>query len=136
MGCKALDSFALSSGDIPQPRGFEPLWSLAQEARLPIVFHVGGEEKLSPDSFNNGLPRVKDFHGGEENFTSLSFMPIPHSVQITLRRADHRRRCRLDHRQLRRGSVPVLLGLSACRGWPQPLEALQRLPDAQQRARR
>jgi predicted TIM-barrel fold metal-dependent hydrolase len=27
---------------------------------------------------------VKDFHGGEENFTSLSFMPIPHSVQITL----------------------------------------------------
>jgi len=27
---------------------------------------------------------VKDFHGGEENFTSLSFMPIPQSVQITL----------------------------------------------------
>lgn len=34
--------------------------------------------------FNNGPPRVKDFHVGEENFTSLSFMPIPHSVQITL----------------------------------------------------
>ena len=48
------------------------------------MFHVGGEEKLPPDYFKNGLPRVKDFHGGEENFTSLSFMPIPHSVQLTM----------------------------------------------------
>jgi uncharacterized protein len=71
-------------GISPSHVGFEPLWSLAQEARLPILFHVGGEEKLQADYFNNGLPRVKDFHGGEENFTSLSFMPIPHSVQITL----------------------------------------------------
>ncbi len=53
---------------------------MAQEAGLPIVFHVGGEEKMNPDYFENGLPRVKDFHGGEENFTSLSYMPIPHSV--------------------------------------------------------
>jgi uncharacterized protein len=71
-------------GISPSHVGFEPLWALAQEARLPILFHVGGEEKLQADYFNNGLPRVKDFHGGEENFTSLSFMPIPHSVQITL----------------------------------------------------
>jgi uncharacterized protein len=71
-------------GISPSHVGFEPLWSLAQEARLPIVFHVGGEDKLPADYFNNGMPRVKDFHGGEENFTSLSFMPIPHSVQITL----------------------------------------------------
>ena len=27
---------------------------------------------------------MKDFHGGEENFTSVSYMPIPHSVMITL----------------------------------------------------
>jgi predicted TIM-barrel fold metal-dependent hydrolase len=57
---------------------------MAQEAGLPILFHVGGEEKLNPDYFNNGLPRVKDFHGGEENFTSVSYMPIPHSVMLTL----------------------------------------------------
>jgi predicted TIM-barrel fold metal-dependent hydrolase len=30
------------------------------------------------------MPRVKDFHGGEENFTSVSYMPIPHSVELTL----------------------------------------------------
>jgi predicted TIM-barrel fold metal-dependent hydrolase len=57
---------------------------MAQEAGLPIVFHVGGEEKLRADYFNNGLPRVKDFHGGEENFTSVSYMQIPHSVMTTL----------------------------------------------------
>ncbi len=60
------------------------MWRQAEEAGLPILFHVGGEEKLNPDYFNNGLPRVKDFHGGEENFTSVSFMPIPNSVMQTL----------------------------------------------------
>jgi uncharacterized protein len=85
LGCKALlIPSRCPPGISPSHVGFEPLWALAQEARLPIVFHVGGEEKLNPDYFNNGLPRVKDFHGGEENFTSLSFMPIPNSVQITL----------------------------------------------------
>jgi len=71
-------------GHSPSHVMFEPLWAMAQEAGLPIVFHVGGEEKLNPDYFDNGLPRVKDFHGGEENFTSLSYMPIPHSVMTTL----------------------------------------------------
>jgi predicted TIM-barrel fold metal-dependent hydrolase len=85
LGCKALlIPSRCPPGISPSHIGFEPLWGLAQEARLPIVFHVGGEEKLNPDYFNNGLPRVKDFHGGEENFTSLSFMPIPQSVQLTL----------------------------------------------------
>jgi predicted TIM-barrel fold metal-dependent hydrolase len=64
--------------------GFDPVWRQAEEAGLPILFHVGGEEKLNPDYFENGLPRVKDFHGGEENFTSVSFMPIPNSVMQTL----------------------------------------------------
>jgi predicted TIM-barrel fold metal-dependent hydrolase len=85
LGCKALlIPSRCPPAHSPSHIGFEPLWALAQQAGLPIVFHVGGEEKLAPDYFHNGLPRVKDFHGGEENFTSLSFMPIPHSVQLTL----------------------------------------------------
>lgn len=63
---------------------FDPLWAMAQEAGLPILFHVGGETKLQQPYFENGLPRVKDFHGGEENFTSVSFMAIPVDVQQTL----------------------------------------------------
>jgi uncharacterized protein len=85
LGCKALlIPSRCPPGHSPSHIAFEPLWALAQEAGLPIVFHVGGEEKLPPDYFQNGLPRVKDFHGGEENFTSVSFMPIPYSVQLTL----------------------------------------------------
>jgi len=72
------------NGHSPSHIAFDPVWRMVEEARLPILFHVGGEEKINPDYFNNGLPKVKDFHGGEENFTSVSFMMIPHSVMLTL----------------------------------------------------
>ena len=71
-------------GHSPSHVALDPVWALAQEAGLPILFHVGGELKLHQDYFENGLPRVKDFHGGEENFTSVSFMAIPVSVMQTL----------------------------------------------------
>ena len=85
LGAKAiLIASGCPKGHSPSHIGFDPIWAQAQEAGLPILFHVGGEEKLNPDYFENGLPRVKDFHGGEENFTSVSFMPIPNSVMQTL----------------------------------------------------
>jgi predicted TIM-barrel fold metal-dependent hydrolase len=85
MGCKALlIPSKPPKGHSASHIAHDPIWEMAQEAGLPIVFHVGGEEKLKADYFENGLPRVKDFHGGEENFTSVSYMPIPHSVELTL----------------------------------------------------
>jgi len=85
LGAKAiLIASRCPKGHSPSHVGFDPVWAQAQEAALPILFHVGGEEKLNPDYFENGLERVKDFHGGEENFTSVSFMPIPNSVMQTL----------------------------------------------------
>ena len=85
LGCKALlIPSRCPKGHSPSHVAFDSLWAMAQEAGLPILFHVGGEEKLDPNYFENGLPRVKDFHGGEENFTSVSYMPIPHSVMLTL----------------------------------------------------
>ncbi|MDE2356604.1 MAG: amidohydrolase family protein [Alphaproteobacteria bacterium] len=71
-------------GHSPSHVALDPVWAQAQEASVPILFHVGGEEKLGADYFENGAPRVKDFHGGEENFTSVSFMAIPHSVMLSL----------------------------------------------------
>ncbi len=71
-------------GHSPSHVALDPVWAQAQEAGIPILFHVGGEEKLKADYFENGMPRVKDFHGGEENFTSVSFMAIPGSVAQTL----------------------------------------------------
>ncbi len=85
LGAKALlIPSRCPKGHSPSHIGFDPVWRRAEEAGLPILFHVGGEEKLAPDYFENGLPRVKDFHGGEENFTSVSFMAIPGSVMQTL----------------------------------------------------
>jgi len=71
-------------GFSPSHVELDPLWALAQEAGLPVLFHVGGEEKMSRDYLENGLPFVKDFHGGDENFTSLTFMAIPLSLWQTL----------------------------------------------------
>ncbi len=62
----------------------QALWAPAQEAGIPILYHVGGEDKMSPVFKHNGLPPVPDFHGGDDNFTSVSYMPIPYSVMQTL----------------------------------------------------
>ncbi len=71
-------------GHSPSHIAFDPVWRMAEEAGIPVTFHVGGEEKLNPDYFTNGMPKVRDFHGGEENFTSVSYMMIPHSVMLSL----------------------------------------------------
>ncbi|MEM8768258.1 MAG: amidohydrolase family protein, partial [Pseudomonadota bacterium] len=68
----------------PSHKGLFPVWAMAEEAGLPILFHVGGEDKLNPVYKENGLPPVKDFHGGDANFTSVSYIPISTSVQQTL----------------------------------------------------
>lgn len=72
-------------GHSPSHVGLDGLWARAQEAGIPIVFHVGGGGPLlSPDYFNNGLPPVPDFHGGAENFRSVDYMAIPYPVMQTL----------------------------------------------------
>lgn len=69
----------------PSHVGLFPVWRLAAETRVPVVFHVGGGGKLLPDAyFENGLPAVQDFHGGDENFRSVSYMAIPTPVMQTL----------------------------------------------------
>ena len=68
----------------PSHLGLDPVWRLAEEAGLPILLHVGGEEKMNPVYKENGLPPVPDFHGGDDNFTSVSYMPIPNAAMQTL----------------------------------------------------
>ena len=68
----------------PSHAGLDAVWAQAQEAGLPVLFHVGGEDKLNPVYKVNGGPPVPDFHGGDDNFTSVSYMPIPNAVMQTL----------------------------------------------------
>jgi predicted TIM-barrel fold metal-dependent hydrolase len=77
-------------GHAPSHQGLDPVWRIAEEARLPVVFHVGGGGRLAdgnlldPEYFENGGPPVPDFHGGDENFRSIDYMAIPTQPMQTL----------------------------------------------------
>jgi predicted TIM-barrel fold metal-dependent hydrolase len=69
----------------PSHVALDPVWARAQEAAIPIVFHVGGTGDLIDWSyFRNGLPIPADFHGGDENFRSVDYMGIPGPPSQTL----------------------------------------------------
>ena len=85
LGCRGLVvPSACPAHHSPSHRGLDPLWALLEEAGLPVLFHVGGEEKMAAAYANNGGERVLDFHGGDESFTGLSFMSIPLSIWQTM----------------------------------------------------
>ncbi len=86
MGAAALlVASGCPAGHSPSHIGLDPVWRQAEEAGLPIVFHVGGTGALiDPDYFLNGLPVPADFHGGEENFRSVDYMGIPGPPMQTL----------------------------------------------------
>ena len=61
----------------PSHVGFDPVWAMAQEARIPVTMHVATPDLVMPPQHrNNGLPPEPDFHGGGENFRSVSYMAI------------------------------------------------------------
>lgn len=73
------------AGHSPSHIGLDPVWAVAQEAEIPVVFHVGGTgDLIDPNYFRNGLPVPPDFHGGEENFRSVDYVGIPHPPMQTL----------------------------------------------------
>jgi predicted TIM-barrel fold metal-dependent hydrolase len=86
LGCKALMvASAPPARHSPSHVGLDPVWAQAQEAGVPIVMHVGGGGRLiDPVYFENGLPPVPDFHGGDGNFRSVDYMAIPYPVMQTL----------------------------------------------------
>ena len=86
VGCKALlVASACPRRHAPSHVGLDPVWAVAEEARVPIVLHVGGGGRLlDPTFFENGLPPVADFHGGAENFRSVDYMAIPVPPMQTL----------------------------------------------------
>ena len=85
-GCNALlIPWACPRNHATSHVGLDRVWAQAQEARLPILFHVGVADRVLPAAHAlNGLPRPKDFHGGDENFRSVSYMAIPHGPMQAL----------------------------------------------------
>lgn len=61
------------------------VWAQAQEAEIPILLHVGAADFVLPKAHaKNGLAEIPDFHGGDENFRSISYMAIPSGPQQAL----------------------------------------------------
>jgi predicted TIM-barrel fold metal-dependent hydrolase len=86
LGCKALMiASACPPAHSPSHVGLDGVWARAQDAGIPVVFHVGGGGRLlDPNYFENGLPPVPDFHGGAENFRSVDYMAIPYPPMQSL----------------------------------------------------
>jgi predicted TIM-barrel fold metal-dependent hydrolase len=86
MGAAALlVASSCPPGHSPSHRSLDRVWAIAQDADLPVVFHVGGTgDLIDPAYFQNGLPIPPDFHGGEENFRSVDYMAIPFPPMQTL----------------------------------------------------
>ncbi len=50
LGCKGLIiPSRCPPGHSPSHKAFEPLWAIAEDAGIPILFHVGGEHKMNVD---------------------------------------------------------------------------------------
>ena len=76
-GCVALMAASkCPKNHAPSHVGLDPTWDALTQAGVPLVFHVGGGDVMNPTYKENGLAPVKDFIGGDTNFTSVSFMPI------------------------------------------------------------
>jgi predicted TIM-barrel fold metal-dependent hydrolase len=74
------------AGHSPSHVTLEPMWAACAEAGVPVVLHVAGAgvNVMPPDFFDNGLPAVPDFHGGDTNFKSIDYLSIPLPVMQTL----------------------------------------------------
>ena len=83
--CALLVASGCPKHHSPSHVALDPVWARAQEAGVPVVFHVGGTgDLLDAAYFQNGLPIPPDFHGGEENFRSVDYMGIPRPPMQTL----------------------------------------------------
>ncbi len=64
----------------------DAVWAQCAEAGVPVLMHVAGAaDWVMPTAyFENGLPPVPDFHGGDTNFKSIDYLSIPYAVMQTL----------------------------------------------------
>jgi len=86
LGCRALlIPWACPKRHATSHVKLDAVWAQAVDAGVPILFHVGAADFVLPEAHKvNGLPPVQDFHGGDENFRSISYMAIPQGPQQAL----------------------------------------------------
>jgi predicted TIM-barrel fold metal-dependent hydrolase len=68
----------------PSHKDLEPMWAMAAEARVPIIFHLGGGRKPTEAFTNTGRSLDPGFVGGDGTFTSHEYLCAPLPVIETL----------------------------------------------------
>ena len=70
-----------TKGFSPAHADLDPFWARMEEARVPIMLHIGGGKLLPPAYHNNGRPRPQDWLGGGENLRGKDFPAVHHSPE-------------------------------------------------------
>ena len=86
MGCSAIHVPSDAPGG--NARGFspahadlDPFWAALEEARVPLVLHIGGGKLLPRAYHQNGRPQPTDWLGGGENLRGKDFPAVHHSPE-------------------------------------------------------
>jgi predicted TIM-barrel fold metal-dependent hydrolase len=86
LGCRAVHvpsdaPGGNAAGFSPAHADLDPFWARLEEARVPLVLHIGGGKLLPRAYHNNGRPRPKDWLGGGENLRGKDFPAVNHSPE-------------------------------------------------------
>jgi uncharacterized protein len=77
-GCKAVTMAVDCPRDhSPSHAALEPVWAMAAEAGVPIMYHLGGGRKPSSAFSRTGRREDKGYAGGDGTFTSVEYLGAP-----------------------------------------------------------
>jgi uncharacterized protein len=85
-GCAAIEvpSFPIGPKSLTHV-DFEPIYSMLEDARRPLLFHVGGGGRLaSPVFANDGRERRQERQGHSPMLPALTFLGIPAPVEMAV----------------------------------------------------
>lgn len=77
-GCKAVTmAVDCPRRHSPSHAALEPMWAMAAEAGVPIMYHLGGGRKPQEAFAVTGRRQDKGFAGGDGTFTSVQYLGAP-----------------------------------------------------------
>lgn len=77
-GCKAVTlAVDCPKNHSPSHEALEPMWAMAAEAGVPIMYHLGGGRKVSNAFSVTGRRVDKGYSGGDGTFTSVQYLGAP-----------------------------------------------------------
>lgn len=77
-GCKAVTlAVDCPKHHSPSHKDLDPVWAMAAEAKVPVMYHLGGGRKPSDVFSVTGRRADKGYAGGDGTFTSVQYLGAP-----------------------------------------------------------